>query len=114
MDAAPGGRTVVHFRFPDVRGVTGRWWLVIEPKGVDLCDDDPGHAVDVTVTTSLRVLTDVWRGQRTWARAIGAGELSLDGPERLRRALPGWFTRSPFAEVPRAEPVVRVPSPAMS
>jgi hypothetical protein len=40
-------------------------------------------------------------GNRTWADAIGSGDLSVDGPEQLRRALPRWFTLSLFAPVAR-------------
>ena len=69
--------------------------------------------VDVTVTPTFAfespadaaaqdvVLSFVWRGDRTWAEALRAGQVRVQGPEGARRALPGWFTLSVFAAVPR-------------
>jgi len=106
--AVPPRRAVLHFRFPEVRGAPGRWWLVITPKEVDVCDEDPGHEIDVTVTSSLRDLTRVWRGDLAWTEAVGQGRLDVAGPESLRRALPGWFSLSVFAGVPRGDALVQV------
>lgn len=104
-DAVPAGRTVVGFRFPDATVGSRDWWLVITPDDTDVCDVDPGHDVDLTVTAGLRVLTQVWRGDRTWSEVLRRGELQLAGPADLRRALPHWFTLSTFARVPRPERV---------
>jgi DNA-binding HxlR family transcriptional regulator len=108
LGRVPERRTVLHFRFPDVRGPRSRWWLVLSPTEVDVCDDDPEHDVDLTVTTSLRTLTDVWLGRLSWRAALASGDLVVAGQERLRRAMPEWFALSSFAGVTRAEPVVRV------
>lgn len=99
--ATPDGRTVVRFRFPDVQTAERDWWLVITSGEVDVCDFDPGHAVTVTVTASLRQMVRIWRGDLRWSDAVRAGEVELHGPEALRRAVPRWFTLSPFAVVPR-------------
>lgn len=106
--AAPATRTVLHFRFPELHGTPGRWWMVITADDVDLCDQDPGHDVDVVVTSSLRDLTDVWRGATTWNHVLRAGRVTFDGPEALRRAVPRWFPASGFALVPRADGLVTV------
>ncbi|MBG0566267.1 winged helix-turn-helix transcriptional regulator [Actinoplanes aureus] len=99
--AVPRRRTVLHFSFPAAPPKLRDWWLVIRPDDVDLCDVDPGHEVDLLVTADLRGLTDVWLGKRTWDAALRAGELRFTGPEKLRRAMPGWFKRSAFASIPR-------------
>jgi len=104
----PPPRAVLHFRFLDVRGAQGRWWLVITPEEVDVCDEDPGHDVTLTLTSSLRVLTRVWRGDLPWSAAVGTGGLTVEGPERLRRAVPNWFALSAFAGVPRGDGLVQV------
>ena len=85
---------------PRRRGAQRGWWLVIRPDDVDVCDDDPGHEVDLTVTTSLRSLTEVWRGDLSWSSALRSGALAVEGTERMRRALPSWFALSWFAGVP--------------
>lgn len=98
---APPDRTVVQFRFPDVPASARDWWLVITPDDADVCDADPGYPVSVTLTASLRRMTEIWRGDVRWAEALRTGSVRVEGPERLRRALPQWFTLSPFASVPR-------------
>lgn len=98
--AVPDGRTVVHFHFPDARASARDWWLVITPGEVDVCDVDPGHEVAVSVTASLRALTEVWRGDVAWSAALAAGQVEVRGDEVLRRAFPTWFV-SVFASVPR-------------
>lgn len=100
-DVTPDGRTVVRFTFRDVPAAARDWWLVITPDEADVCDFDPGHDVAVTVTASLRRLTEIWRGDLGWQDAVRSGGLAISGPEALRRVLPGWFKLSTFASVPR-------------
>lgn len=100
-DAVPEGRTVVQFRFPDAPAGVRDWWLVIDARDTDVCDVDPGYPVAVTVTAGLRPMVQIWRGDIGWSQALRAGVLELSGPEAMRRALPRWFTLSPFATVPR-------------
>jgi DNA-binding HxlR family transcriptional regulator len=102
------GRTVVEFCFPELRAQQKHWWLVVGPDGVDLCDDDPGHEVDLVVEVSLRTLTEVWIGQRRWEGVLAAGQVSVTGPAHLRRALPDWLALSEFAAVERGGEAVRV------
>ena len=91
----------MHFRFPDVPPASRYWWLVIGSAETDVCDHDPGFPVAVTVTGSLRRLTEVWRGDLRWPDALRSGALTLHGPASARRALPRWFTLSAFAPVAR-------------
>jgi DNA-binding HxlR family transcriptional regulator len=99
--ATPAGRTVVQLQFPDLPAKVRDWWLVITPGEADVCDTDPGYPVTVTLTATLRHMTQVWRGDLSWPEALRTGAMEVRGPEELRRAAPGWFTLSPFASVPR-------------
>lgn len=99
--AVPAGRTVVGFHFTDVPGRLRDWWLVMASGEADVCDDDPGHPVTVAVTARLRCMTEIWRGDLGWSEALHSGALEIHGPEVLRRAVPRWFTLSPFASAPR-------------
>jgi DNA-binding HxlR family transcriptional regulator len=101
LHAVPRGQTVVQFRFADVPANARSWWLVIRPDQVDVCDADPGYEVAVTIETTLRGMTEVWRGDRTWSEAVRGGALQLSGPAPTRRAVPQWFMLSAFAAVPR-------------
>jgi DNA-binding HxlR family transcriptional regulator len=99
--AAPPGRTVVQFSFTDVPAKARHWWLVITSDDADVCDADPGFDVGVSVTTRLRVLTQIWRGDLRWPDALRSGEFDIAGPTSLRKAFPQWFSLSGFATVPR-------------
>jgi len=99
--AVPVGQTIVRFHFPDAPPRTRDWWLVIEPDDVDVCDDDPEQPVAVSITADLRTMVLIWRGDLAWPAALGTGRVRIEGPERLRRAVPSWFALSPFAAVPR-------------
>jgi DNA-binding HxlR family transcriptional regulator len=99
--AIPDGQTVILFQFSDVPAKLRDWWLVITTDSVDVCDDDPEFDVSVTVTATLRRMVDIWLGGLRWSDALRSGDVRLHGPERLRRALPAWFTLSDFAAVPR-------------
>lgn len=101
MEAVPDGRTTVHFRFIDVEPDAGRWWIVIGAGGVDVCDFDPGYPVCVTVETTLRALTLLWRGDVGWAEALRSGDMVLRGEAAARRALPRWLKLSSMASTPR-------------
>jgi DNA-binding HxlR family transcriptional regulator len=100
-DATPAGRTVVEFTFADLPASSRHWWLVINPDDADVCDNDPGYPVAVTVTARLRHMTEVWRGDVSWPDALRSGTVAIQGPEKLRRAVPRWFTLSVFAPVAR-------------
>jgi DNA-binding HxlR family transcriptional regulator len=110
--AVPAGRTVLHFRFSDVAAGPRHWWLVITPEEADVCDTDPGHTVAVAVTTALRSLTEIWRGDLGWSTALRTGRVTVEGPQALRRALPRWFTLPPYAAVPRPAPAAVSGAPA--
>ena len=100
VELLPQRRVVVRFQFYEVG--RERYWLVLDPDGVDVCYKDPGHPVDLYVTASLRSLVSVWLGHRQYEQARAAGEIELDGPKHLRAALPGWLGLSTFAPLGRA------------
>jgi hypothetical protein len=66
-----------------------------------VCDSDPGHEVAVVVTTHLRTLIRIWLGELSWLSTLRTGDLAIDGPAPLRKALPSWFKPTMYASVPR-------------
>ncbi len=97
----PRGRTVVAIRFADVAPPVSRWWVCVSGDEVDICDVDPGFDVTATVRTSLRAMTEIWRGDRAWADALRAGRVEVEAPREVARAVPGWIGQSLLAAVPR-------------
>jgi len=90
-------RTVVRFDLSGAPAAARRWWLVFDRGDVDLCLTDPGHDADLTVTSTLRVLTEIWTGHRPLRPAIASGLLRLDGDRAAVRSFPRWFRLSMFA-----------------
>jgi DNA-binding HxlR family transcriptional regulator len=104
LEAAPEGRTTVHFRFAPAPKPNRCWWLVLEPPSVDLCITDPGYGTDLTVRSDPVALASVYMGDVTLASALRRRTVTLEGPSHLVRGFPGWFGLSPLAgmERPRA------------
>ena len=45
----------------------------------DVCDFDPGYEVAATVEASLLTLTQIWRGDLSWSRAMLNGDVTVHG-----------------------------------
>ena len=99
LDDWPRSRTVSEFHFSDVAGPAARWWFIVSADEVDVCDYDPGFEVAATMLTSLLTLTRLWRGDIVWSRAAGAGDISVIGPEHVRRSVPQWLGQMSLAQL---------------
>jgi len=97
----PRARTTIALVFDDVPVKNKYWWLVVNGDDVDSCDADPGYEVALTLTTSLRTFTEIWRGDLSWAAALRSGAVKLDGAASVRRQLPVWIGQSHLSKVPR-------------
>ncbi|ORV39561.1 HxlR family transcriptional regulator [Mycolicibacter engbaekii] len=91
IDDWPRSRTTLAFVLDGVSAKASRWWLVVSNGQADVCDFDPGYEVTATVDTSLRVLTQIWRGDVDWSHAILEGSVTVFGPTEIRRAVPKWL-----------------------
>jgi DNA-binding HxlR family transcriptional regulator len=94
----PPNRTVIQFDFRDPKW---RYWMVLEPSEVSVCLQHPGFDVDLGVVVDTGTLYRVYLGRAELGGAIRAGQLTMIGPESLRRAFGTWFTWSAFAPASR-------------
>jgi DNA-binding HxlR family transcriptional regulator len=99
LDATPPppGRCTVEFTYPDVRTRGRRYWLIVTPRDVDLCNTDPGFPTDVYVTGSLRSMTAVWLGLAELREEIDSNRLEISGSTDLARLVKRWLGQSPSA-----------------
>jgi DNA-binding HxlR family transcriptional regulator len=97
----PRGRTVIELDFTDAPMQRRTFWLICKDGAVDVCLKPPGFETDLTVTTSVRTLAEIWRGLRSLGPEMRAGRLRLDGGIRLRHAFPSSLLLSPFARIER-------------
>ena len=101
VDHWPRTRTVLAFRLSGVTTKASSWWLMVADGKADICDFDPGYDVAAVVSTNLRTLTQIWRGDLSWKRSLLDGSVTIDGPSDARRAVPTWLGQSTSAAVPR-------------
>ncbi len=98
LDASvlPGRRQVLHIRFTDDRRV---FWIVIESGDPSVCMSDPGFEVDVTITSDVSSLYQVWLGRLPLKDAVRAGRLEFSGPSTFTRKMPTVLRLSPVASL---------------
>ena len=89
------------FRLAGVARKAAQWWLMVSEGVADVCDFDPGYEVAATIETSLLTLTQIWRGDLSWSRAMLSGNVTIYGAADVRRGVPGWLGQSLAAAVPR-------------
>lgn len=95
-----GDESILQFHFSDFPS-QANWWLLVRGERVDLCLKDPGKDVDVYISSTVRVMADVWMGERTYKSAMESGELTVQGPAALTRNIKSWLRPSIFADSPR-------------
>ncbi len=96
---APGlddSRVVVQLIFPSVPAKRRFYWIVVDPREVDLCLTDPGHDVDVVIEADLRALTQVWMGDARFVDEVADGRIVVRGPKKLISRIPKWFGQNPI------------------
>lgn len=94
-----GERSVIKIEFTDHTEKFRHWWLVIKDGDVDVCLKDPGHEVDLIISSDLRTLTSIWIGDDTIMKAIRDNLVIVTGSSHLRKNIAMWFGSSYFADV---------------
>jgi DNA-binding HxlR family transcriptional regulator len=105
LDLLPPTRTVVEFDLTGRRG--RRFWLVMQRQEVSLCLKPPGFPSDLVLRADVSLLYRVWLAKVDYDAAVRCGDLSVDGPRALVRALPTWLMWSPMAPFVRADRLTR-------
>jgi DNA-binding HxlR family transcriptional regulator len=90
----PGKRHVIQIRFTDDRRL---FWIVIEQGVPSVCMSDPGFDVDVSMTSDVSSLYQVWLGRLSVSDAIRTGRMIFEGPSALVRRMPSVLLLSPVA-----------------
>jgi HxlR-like helix-turn-helix protein len=98
IEHLPKRRVVIYFEFRELRRMK-RWWLVIDRGVVDVCLEDPGHEIDLTISSDLRTLTEIFIGYLPLSRAKSSDRIMLIGDSELIRTMGSWFGLMPFSGV---------------
>jgi DNA-binding HxlR family transcriptional regulator len=97
----PAGETVICFSFDELKKFNN-WWLVVYDDTVDLCTQDPGKDVDIYISSTVRALAGVWRGDVDLRQAIAVGQIKTHGKRALERSMPDWLGLCLFKDVQAA------------
>lgn len=100
-EALPETRVVVRFEFtgvPRMYAARKLWWVVLERSDVDVCFQDPGYDVDLTVHADLETMIAVWMGHMSFTEAARRGLMKVEGPRPLVKEFPGWLKLSALAD----------------
>ena len=97
----PGNSAVIQFKFTDLTDQRD-WWLLVNGDRVELCITSPGRDVDVYFTTTVRVMHDVWMGDRTMRDAVACDDLMIEGDLALTRSVGRWLRSSVLVDSARA------------
>ncbi len=94
-----GERCIVKIVFSDYISKYRNWWLMIKDGDVDVCLKDPGHEVDLIMTSDLKSLTGVWMGDNTIMNAIREKKVMITGSSYLRKNIAVWFGANYYADI---------------
>lgn len=95
----PNHKVVVQFEYPDAPDGAKNWWLVSEEGDIDLCLNDHGYDVDIMITCSLKVMTEIWICERTFNDAAAKRDIVVIGDKKLVNKLQDWLRTSPLSKL---------------
>jgi DNA-binding HxlR family transcriptional regulator len=94
VDHFPPRRVAVRF---DLGADVRPYWLILERPQAELCFHDPGHEIELVVTTDVETLTRVFLGRLPLGAALSDGRIRLEGRNELQAQFSGWLGLSRFA-----------------
>jgi len=98
-DAFGPERCTVLLKFRDQPAQKSKWWFVNEEGALEICLKDPGHDVDLYVTTTVKDMIYVVRGDLALSRALDENRMDLVGPRALRMQFRAWLNLGPLAKI---------------
>ena len=102
LEIFPETKTCLQFEFTGEPEGKRHYWIVGDRMGLELCITDPGHPIDLYITTDARTMTLVWNGDLPLQKMITEKRIELHGRSDLCRAFPKWLQLNIFAGVPSA------------
>ena len=91
-------RVVIHIEFSDQNKRDRYWWMVIDNNEIDLCFEDTGHEPDITIITTLEVMTNIWLGYDKLETMKNNGKIKIFGPKQDVNNISKWIGKSTFAD----------------
>ncbi len=76
-----------------------RWWFLNDDGRCQLCLHDPGHEIDLYLTSTTEDLIHVYLGDLPVSRALDNGRLEAIGSRNDIAHLPDWLNLSSLSKV---------------
>lgn len=99
FESLPNKRTIVRFDFPDLPLKANELWVIFNGPDSEVCRTHPGFPDDLVVTAQSRALAEWHLGRMTWTEAVRSGQIEVNGPPSLAKALPTWSRQSGWAHL---------------
>lgn len=99
------------FYFDDAVDKKQNHWLVFNQGNVELCYFDPGHDIDVYISSDLISFTKVWMGWADYEVAIESQLIRIDGLDKYVTTAKDWLGLSSLSHIKKQaiqERVLRV------
>lgn len=98
LSQLPSGSTTIQFSICGEEGTTKKYVLVRDGKS-QVCDENPGHDVDVYLSANLKTLYGLWFGEISHNAACKQDLLKVVGAPVYSKNLSQWLRTSQFAKV---------------
>lgn len=96
-DGLPSGETVIQLAFEDIEEMP-RVFVFVRADKREVCDENPGHEVDVYLRSTLRTMTEILLGDVGLQSAVDGKALQVIGAPVYTKNLRKWFPVSEFAQ----------------
>ncbi len=90
---------IAHIHLTDVENGLGDYWLVFNDDHVDLCNKDNAYDVDVQISVSAKVLTEVWMGWQDFDQAVKDRGMKIVGQQKYTSIAQQWLGHSIVAGI---------------
>lgn len=105
FEQLPDGETVLCFIFDDL-SQHRNWWLVANDGDIDICTENPGKDVDLYITSTLRLLVEIWEGDIEIKTAQREELLKTQGDRQLTKTIASWMGINPYSDIKRGDPAL--------
>jgi DNA-binding HxlR family transcriptional regulator len=95
VDALPSCDTVIEFHLPDVEETPKRY-IHVQNSACQVCDQDLGFDVDVSIRATVPTMTRVWYGELPLRQAMDDGLVKVSAAPVYLRNLARWLRISSF------------------
>jgi DNA-binding HxlR family transcriptional regulator len=93
----PSGDSVIQISFTDVEELP-KVFIIVKGTEREVCDENPGHEVDVYLRSTVRTLHEVFFGDTDLDQACKSKALQVLGSPVYAKNLSKWFPTSTFAQ----------------